>query len=294
MEKDYRSKGLSVVAISPNSPLGLQYEELGYTDLNDDFEEMKIRAKNQQFDFPYLYDGDNEAVSLKYGPVATPHVFLFDAQRKLAYTGRFDAIEKPGAANAEDLRAAINAVLAGKPVAIPVTKTFGCSTKWGWKLEYKDKVQKEWEAKPVSIAKLDEAGVKKLLKNEGSEKLRLINVWATWCGPCVLEYPDFIVLQRMFGARDFEFVSLSADKPDQEAKALKFLQEKFSAVPNYLFSEEDKYALIEAVDPNWNGALPYTILVEPGGKVVWSHQGEVDFYALKRAIVEHPKIGRYY
>ena len=294
VEKDYRSKGLSVVAISPNSPLGLQYEELGYTDLNDDFEEMKIRAKNQQFDFPYLYDGDNEAVSLKYGPVATPHVFLFDAQRKLAYTGRFDAIEKPGAANAEDLRAAIDAVLAGKPVAIPVTKTFGCSTKWGWKLEYKDKVQKEWEAKPVSIAKLGEAGVKKLLKNEGSEKLRLINVWATWCGPCVLEYPDFIVLQRMFGARDFEFVSLSADKPDQEAKALKFLQEKFSAVPNYLFSEEDKYALIEAVDPNWNGALPYTILVEPGGKVVWSHQGEVDFYALKLAIVEHPKIGRYY
>ncbi len=294
VEKDYHSKGLSVVAISPNSPLGLQYEELGYTDLNDDFEEMKIRAKNQQFDFPYLYDGDNEAVSLKYGPVATPHVFLFDAQRKLAYTGRFDAIEKPGAANAEDLRAAIDAVLAGQPVATPVTKTFGCSTKWGWKLEYKDKVQKEWEAKPVSIAKLDEAGVKKLLKNEGSEKLRLINVWATWCGPCILEYPDFIVLQRMFGARDFEFVSLSSDKPDQEAKALKFLKEKFSAVPNYLFSEEDKYALIEAVDPKWNGALPYTILVEPGGKVVWSHQGEVDFYALKRAIVEHPKIGRYF
>ena len=294
VEKDYRDKGLSVVAISPNSPLGLLYEELGYTDLNDDFEEMKIRAKNQQFDFPYLYDGDNEAVSLKYGPVATPHVFLFDAQRKLAYTGRFDAVEKPGAANAEDLRAAIDAVLAGKPVATPVTKTFGCSTKWGWKLEYKDKVQKEWEAKTVSIAKLDEAGVKKLLKNEDSEKLRLINVWATWCGPCVLEYPDFIALQRMYGARDFEFVSLSADKPDQEAKALKFLKEKFSAVPNYLFSNEDKYALIEAVDPNWNGALPYTILVEPGGKVVWSHQGEVDFYALKRAIVEHPKIGRYY
>ena len=294
VEKDYRSKGLTVVAISPNSPLGLQYEELGYTDLNDDFEEMKIRAKNQQFDFPYLYDGDNEAVSLKYGPVATPHVFLFDAQRKLAYVGRLDAIEKPGQANAEDFRAAIDAVLAGKPVATPVTKTFGCSTKWGWKLEYKEKVQKEWEAKPVSIAKLDEAGVKKLLKNEDSKKLRLINVWATWCGPCILEYPDFIVLQRMFGARDFEFVSLSADKPDQEAKALKFLKEKFSAVPNYLFSEEDKYALIEAVDPNWNGALPYTILVEPGGKVVWSHQGEVDFYALKRAIVEHPKIGRYF
>jgi peroxiredoxin len=292
--KDYSEKGLALVAISPNSPLGLLYEELGYTDLNDDFEEMKIRAKDQDFNFPYLYDGDDEAVSIQYGPAATPHAFLFDQNRKLAYVGRLDAIEKPGQANAEDLRAAIDAVLAGKPVATPETKTFGCSTKWGWKLDYKDKMQKEWESKPVSIAKLDVAGVKKLLKNEDSQKLRLVNVWATWCGPCVLEYPEFIALQRMYGARDFEFVSISADKPDQEAKALKLLQSKFSAVPNYLFTEEDKYALIEAVDPDWNGALPYTILVEPGGKVVWKNQGTFDFYKLKKVIVEHAMIGRYF
>ncbi len=291
---DYKAKGVEFVAISPNSPLGLLYEELGYTDLNDDYEEMKIRAKNQAFDFPYLYDGDNEAVSLQYGPVATPHVFVFDENRKLAYTGRLDAIEKPGAGKAEDLRAALDAVLAGKPVATPTTKTFGCSTKWGWKLEYKDKSEKDWEDKPETLSKLDTKGVQNLLKNEVSNKLRLINVWATWCGPCVLEYPQFIVLQRMYGARDFEFVSISADKPDAEAKALKFLQEKHSAVANYLFSEDDKYALIEAVDKDWNGALPYTILVEPGGKVVWKHQGTVDFYALKKAIVEHEMIGRYF
>lgn len=291
---DYQSKGVATVAISPNSPLGLLYEELGYTDLNDDFSEMKLRARDHQFNFPYLYDGDNEAVALKYGPVATPHAFLFDQNRKLAYTGRLDGSEKPGSANAEDLRAATDAVLSGQPVANPVTKTFGCSTKWGWKLEHKDKVQAEWDQKPVQVSKLDLSGVKTLVKNDPSEKLRLINVWATWCGPCVLEYPDFIVLQRMYGARDFEFVSLSADKPDQEAKVLKFLQDKHSAVPNYLFSLDDKYALVEAVDPEWNGALPYTLLVEPGGKIVWKHQGDVDFYTLKKAIVEHPKMGRYY
>lgn len=291
---DYQSKGVAVVAISPNSPLGLLYEELGYTDLNDDFMEMKIRATDHHFNFPFLYDGDNELVALKYGPVATPHAFLFDQHRKLAYTGRLDGSEKPGSANAGDLRVAADAVLAGQPVANPVTKTFGCSTKWGWKLEHKDKVQAEWDQKPVQVSTLDLPGVKALVKNEGSDKLRLINVWATWCGPCVLEYPDFIVLQRMYGARDFEFVSLSADKPDQEAKVQKFLQEKHSAVSNYLFAKEDKYALIEAVDPEWNGALPYTLLVEPGGKIVWKHQGDVDFYALKKAIVEHPKMGRYY
>lgn len=291
---DYQNKGLAVVAISPNSPLGLLYEELGYTDLNDDFDEMIIRAKDQSFNFPYLYDGDTEEASLKYGPVATPHVFLFDENRKLAYRGRLDGVEKPGTANAEDFRAAIDAVLAGQPVATAVTKTFGCSTKWGWKLAYKEKIDKEWKEKPVSVSQIDEAGIQKLLQNEDSGKLRLINVWATWCGPCIIEFPEFIVLQRMFGARDFEFVSLSADKPSQEEKVMKFLQGKTSAVTNYLFSNEDKYALIEAVDPEWNGALPYTILVEPGGKIVWKHQGEVDFYELKRVIVDHGLIGRYF
>ena len=50
----------------------------------------------------------------------------------------------------------------------------------------------------------------------------------------------------------------------------------------------------EAIDPKWNGALPYTLLVEPGGKIVYSYQGPVDLLELKRAIVEHPLMGRYY
>lgn len=291
---DYQDKGLAVVAISPNSPLGLLYEELGYSDLNDDYEDMVIRSDHKKYNFPYLYDGDDEAVSLQYGPVATPHVFLFDSVRKLQYVGQIDGSEKPGSANGEVLRTAIDAVLAGQTPPQPVTKTFGCSTKWGWKTAYKEKVEKEWAEKPVALEAIDAEGITQLLKNEDSEKLRLINVWATWCGPCVIEYPDFIVLQRMYGARDFEFISLSADKIAQKDKALKFLESKNSAVQNYIFSGEDIYEMVEAVDTSWNAALPYTILVEPGGKIVYQKQGEADFLELKQTIVDHPMIGRYY
>jgi len=291
---DYKSKGVAVVAISPTSPLGLLYEELGYTDMNDDYAEMILRAKQQQFNFPYLYDGDTQATSLLYGPVATPHVFVFDKMRKLQYVGRLDAKEKPGQANAEDLRAAVDALLADNLPAKPVTKTFGCSTKWGWKTELRTKADQEWDAKPVGIEPLQVDGLQALVKNANSDKLRLINIWATWCGSCVQEFPGFVVLQRMYGARDFEFVSLSADDPARQAKALGFLQQKHAAFSNYIFAEDDKYALIEAIDKNWNGALPYTLLVEPGGKVVWSQQGEVNFAELKRVIVDHPKIGRFF
>ncbi|MFD2519736.1 thioredoxin family protein [Emticicia soli] len=139
---DYKSKGVAVVAISPNSPISVLLEELGYTNLNDDFENMAIRAKDKDFNFPYLYDGDTHSASVHYGPVATPHAFVFDKERILKYNGRLDAIEKPGQANAEDLRAAIDATLAGKEVATPTTKTFGCSVKWAWNIEYKPKTRK--------------------------------------------------------------------------------------------------------------------------------------------------------
>ena len=293
IRKDYRAEDLALIAISPNSEISLLDEECGYTDMRDSYEEMGWRAEHRGFDFPYLYDGDDHAVSLQYGPVATPHAFVFDAERKLAYVGRLDASEKPGSANAEDLRMAIDALLNGEAVAEPTTKTFGCSVKWSWKDEWKQKVDEEWTAKEVSLESIDEAGIKNLLAND-SEKLRLVNIWATWCGPCVMEYPEFIRIHRMFYGRDFEFVSITADDLKKQEKALEFLKKSESAVNNYIFDGKDKYSMIEAVDPEWNGALPYTVLVEPGGKVVYSTQGTIDPLELKRTIVEHEMIGRYY
>lgn len=290
---DYKDKGVQVVAISPNSPLGLLYEELGYSDLGDTYEDMLIKNKDAAFNFPYLYDGDNQRVSLAYGPAATPHCFLFDKERKLRYKGRIDASEKPGSAHAEDIRTAIDELLADQEVTNPETKTFGCSTKWGWKTEMRERTDKEWQEKTVSLEEIELNNISKLISNN-SQKLRLINVWATWCAPCRIEYPEFVVIQRMFGARDFEFISISADKLEKKDRALEFLQSKESALQNYISSEDDKYALIEAIDPDWNGALPYTILIEPGGKKVYSHQGEVDFAELKKTIVEHELIGRVY
>jgi peroxiredoxin len=290
---DYRPKGVATVAISPNSPLGLLYEELGYTDLGDTFEEMKIRARDHEFNFPYLYDGDDQQISIAYGPVATPHAFVFDRNRSLRYTGRLDGSEKPGTGQAEDLRAAVEAVLAGEAVANPVTKSFGCSVKWSWKTQWREKVNREWDESPVTLESVDVEGVRRLLAND-SDKLRLINVWATWCGPCVIEYPELVEIHRMYKDRGFELVSLSADSPENREAALKFLRQKHSALRNLIFSLEDQYALIEAVDPAWDGALPYTLLVEPGGRVAYRKEGAVDPLELKRAIVGHELIGRYY
>lgn len=293
--KEYKGKSVAIIAISSNSPIAVLPEELGYTDLGDYYEEMKIRAVDKGYNFPYLYDGDTHEYTLAYGPTATPHVFVFDKDRKLTYSGRIDASEKPGTGNSEDLRAAIEATLKGEalPAESAQTPAFGCSMKWAWKNEYTIKTNRDWAEKEVTIEKLSPSGLADLLKNN-TDELLLVNFWATWCGPCIIEYPEFVTIQRMYGERDFQFVSVSMDTPDQADKALKFLKGKTSALPNYIMDTEDKYEVIKVVGSDWDGSLPITLLIEPGGKVAYRVPGTIDALALKKAIVDHPLIGRYY
>src|SRR5436189_4375694 len=291
---DYADKGVKLVAINPNNPGSLRYDELGWSDVGDSFDDMKVRARERHFNFPYLYDGETEIASKQYGPVSTPHLFIFDKDRILRYNGRVDDMENPHKTpHSSDARNAIDALLNHKEVPVAVTKVFGCSIKWLEKKDWLDKAAIQWAKEPVTLDTISASGVADLVKNS-SDKLRLINVWATWCGPCVTEFSDFIMLSRIYVQRDFEFISISADDTEKKDKALKFLKNKQSSGTNYLFAEDDKYKLIEAIDPQWQGALPYTLLVEPGGKIVYSKQGAIDPEQLRKIIFNDPFIGRLY
>lgn len=294
LAKDYKSKGVRVVMISPNSPKAVSLSELGYTDMGDTFEEMKLRAADKGFNFPYLYDGDEQKAALAYGPVATPHCFVFDKNRSLRYSGRIDGSEKPGTGKGEDIRNAVDAVLGGMQVTNPVTKVFGCSIKWSWKAESVQRLYKQWSELPVTIEEIDIPAIKELIKNSSSGKLRLINIWATWCGPCVTEFPDFIEIDRMYRGRAFEFISISADKMPKKSEVLDFLKNQQASNKNFIYKNEDIYEMIEAIDPEWKGGLPYTMLIEPGGKVIYRKQDTIDPPEMKKLIVGNSYIGRYY
>ena len=292
--RDYKPAGVDLVMISPNSTEALNYSELGYSDMGDSFEDMKIRASDKKFPFPYLYDGDDQKSALAYGPVATPNCFVFDKNRILIYTGRVDGSEKPGTGKGEDLRNAIDAALAGQPVKTPVTKVFGCSVKWSWKSDYTKKLYKQWSELPVKLEEIDITGVKELIKNSSSGKVRLINFWATWCGPCITEFPDLVIIDRMYRGRSFEFISISTDKQVRRPEVLDFLSAQEASNKNYIFNDDDVYKLIEAVGSDWQGALPFTLLIEPGGKILYKKQDMIDPLEMKKLIVDSKYIGRYY
>jgi len=294
LTSDYSSKGVAVVAIMPNDPQAIRLDELGYTDMSDSFDEMKLRAAQKHFNFPYLYDGATQSVAKAYGPIATPHVFIFDKDRRLRYSGRIDDVEKPGKTpHVQDTRNALDAVLAGKKPSVATTKVFGCSIKWAEKEDWKQRARDEWAKEPVKIDTIGAWGVKKLMQNN-SDSLRLITVWSVTSGPSKTAFREFVDMNRMYRRRDFQFISISTDSPADSGNALKFLMQSQASAVNFIFNSNDKDKLNTALGMKSQGTLPYTLLVEPGGKVVYAKQGAIDPAGVKKAIVDDKMIGRYY
>jgi peroxiredoxin len=282
--EDYGKRGVAVVAIQGNDPKALTIDELDCSDMSDTLPEMKVRYTWKHLHYPYLYDGKTQSVTRAYGPQATPHVFIFDKSRRLQYEGRFDDNYRIEKVKSEDARNAIDALLAGKPIPVAHTAAFGCSTKWQEKEALRVAAEQKLNAQPVTLDLVDAEGLRKLRANAG-DNYTLVSFWATWCGSCVAEFSDLQDTFRMYSDRGFNLVTVSANVPDEKAFVLKFLERKHATSRNLLFASDDTAALQKAFDPKWESAVPYTVLLAPGGEVLFSTKGSVDMLQLRRKIL---------
>jgi peroxiredoxin len=281
---DYKSKGVAVVAIEPNDPAAIRIDELDSSDVSDSLAEMKIRAQYKHLTYPYLYDGETQAVTRAYGPQATPHVFVFDQQRHLRYEGRMDNSYRVEQVKTEDARNAINALLEHQQPAVTHTGTFGCSTKWKEKSAGRVEALNKLDAQPVSVELVSKSELARLRTNP-THQMMLIDFWATWCGACVVEFADLQDTLRMYGDRDFSLVTVSANMPDEKPSVQRFLKKKHATSRNLLFNSDDTAALQTAFDSKWDSAVPYTILLSADGKVLYKQLGSVDILQLRRTIL---------
>jgi peroxiredoxin len=281
---EYKDKGMAMVAINPNDPKAASPTEMGYTDVNDSLEGMTIRAKYRHFTYPFLSDAETQSVAQAYGPKATPHMFLFDKDRKLRFEGRIDDSQAESKVKTQDTRNALEAMLAGKPVPVEHTAVFGCSTKWKEQIEGKQRTAKRIQSEPVNLEMVTADDLKKLRTNP-TGKVLVINFWATWCGPCVEEMPELLETYYWYRLRGFDFVTVSTNAPEEKPAVLKMLEQFHATNRNLQFASDDVYAMQAAFDKTWEAGVPFTMVLAPDGKVIYRQQGDVNILAMRRAVL---------
>jgi peroxiredoxin len=281
---DYRDRGVTLVAVNPNRPAALQLQDLSFSDVGESLDDMKARAAHRQIGYPYLSDGEAQAVTRAFGVVSTPHVFVFDRDRKLQYEGRIDDNLREDAVQSPDARNASMPCWPARPRRWRAPRVSGCRVKGLDGAANASQAQVEADKGDVPLTMAGAEDLKKTAPERDRQAVarQLLGDVVRAVRP---EFPDLEATYRMYRSRNLEFVSVSVNDPEERAAVVKFLQEHRATHDNRLFATSDVYGLQAAFDPDMPAPVPYTVLLGQGGEVRYQELGELDTMKLRRAIL---------
>ncbi len=288
----YRGRITIVAFIATECPISNDYNgrmreianeysqrNVAFLGINSNFtesvEQIKAHAAKNNLGFTILKDAENK-VADAYGAERTPEIFVLDEKGVLRYHGRVDNSRDVRRVNRRDLREALNELLAGKPVSVAEGKSFGCLIK---RVQNSKEVlasaaqEKSFEPKIGTLKPVDF----QKFKNSAQGKVLVINFWATWCGPCVAEFPEFVMLDKKYRDLGVKFVGISADEmTDLKTKVIPFIKEQRAMFDILIQDTDDPQEMIDAVNKDWPGTLPATFVFDKQGKPVFVKFGIID------------------
>jgi peroxiredoxin len=298
--KSFRGRITVVAFISTQCPISNNYNErmrtiaqdynkenVAFVGINSNFTEsraeIKSHAGKNKLAFPILKDEGNK-VADAFGALRTPEIFVIDPEGAIRYHGRIDNSRDLRRVNRQDLREALNEMLAGKSPSVSEGKAFGCLIK---RVQNKKNVRaaekqtKNFEPKIGRIKPVDYNKFKDSVKG----KVLIVNFWATYCGPCVVEFPEFVMIDQKYREKGVKMVAISADEiADVKPKVIPFIKEQNARFDVLVQETDDPQEMIDVVDKNWQGVLPATFVYDKQGNKILTRYGIIDREQLVGAI----------
>lgn len=135
------------------------------------------------------------------------------------------------------------------------------------------------------VTQIDTVALQNLLKRQGeNQKPLLVNFWATWCAPCIEEFPDLVKIDNDYkGKIDFITVTLD-DVEELNTGVPKFLKKMNAGMPTFLLKTDDEGSAIETVYKDWQGGLPFTIFFDGKGMMIYNRQGKIVVETLRKEL----------
>ncbi len=297
---DYAKRGVTFLALNASA--------------DETVSEIKAHADKQGFAFSILKDKDNR-VADAYNAVRTPEMFVVDAAGVLRYHGRIDNSHLPIHVKTHDMRNALDELLAGKAVTTAETKALGCIIKRAQQAESRGgtrsvsdlsihaasnqpgaylptfsfapqrKPVAKRPAKPVAKAPakpLPKVGLIKpanfaALRDSWKGQVVVLNLWATWCAPCVAEMPEFVKLHNEYGGKGVKVIAISADDVSEvNTLVARFVRDKGLPFETAVMDTDDPQEMIDLINKDWPGTLPSTFVYDKTGKLIYSRFKIID------------------
>jgi peroxiredoxin len=297
---NFRGRITVVAFISTQCPISNEYnermrsiaqdygtEKVAFLGINSNFTEsraeIKAHAGKNNLIFPILKDESNK-VADAFGAQRTPEIFVIDAEGTVRYHGRIDDSRDLRRVKRQDLREALNELRAGKTPTLSEGKAFGCLIK---RVQNKKEVKaSEIKAKNFEpkIGRIKPADYNKY-KDTAKGKVLVVNFWATYCGPCVVEFPEFVMIDQKYRDKGVKIVAISADEiADIKPKVIPFIKEQNARFEVLVQETDDPQEMIDVVDKNWQGVLPATYVYDKQGNKILTRYGIIDREQLVGAI----------
>lgn len=281
--RKWNNQGIKLIAISPNHEKAILPDEMAFSEVGDSFEEMVLRAKTQNYNFAYIYDGKNQIITKSIETKITPSAYLFDSQGELVYSGRIGDHEMPNDYEKSELHQNIVKLINKEKVEYNRTKIHGTAIKFKKDIRFAENLAKRYAEETIRLNYADERKLNFFIEQETNYP-RFFYVWSLENNPDVTRENliKISTVYKIFRKRGIKVFTVCICKPEDQSKVLEILKQTQLSSLNFYTGGTEVSKLVTLRSQEGKRITPFCRIIQGDNSLAYGKNDLLDIKVLKR------------